>query len=123
MKNSKSKQELASIISENGGWRDGAEFAWFQGKLKGGLCHEVWFGEAGSEPEYVVASGSFHCYWSMVVDKFSAKKFDNWHQTILSRAEYFHLHPAPDADGWIEWNGGECPVGGDDVCCISIIPP
>ncbi|AWH14668.1 hypothetical protein [Aeromonas phage 62AhydR11PP] len=110
MKISNSKKELARIVSENGGWRDGAEWAWFQGKLKGGPCHEVWFGEAGSEPEYVVASGSFHCYWSMVVDKFSAKKFDNWHQTILSRAEYFHLYPAPDADGWIEWGGGECPV-------------
>jgi hypothetical protein len=28
----------------------------------------------------------------------------------LSRTEYFHLYPVPDADGWIEWNGGECPV-------------
>jgi len=110
MKISKSKRELAKIISENGGWRDEAEWAWFQGKLKGGPRHEVWFGEAGSEPEYVAASGSFHCYWSMVVDRFSAKKFDNWHQTILSRAEYFYLYPAPDADGWIEWKGGECPV-------------
>lgn len=34
----------------------------------------------------------------------------NWFQCILSRAEYFHLYPAPDADGWIEWKGGECPV-------------
>ncbi|MGL5391723.1 MAG: hypothetical protein ACRDA8_10215, partial [Shewanella sp.] len=39
----------------------------------------------------------------------------NWFQCILSRAEYFHLYPAPDADGWIEWEGGECPVGGGVV--------
>ena len=111
MKISKSKQELARIISENGGWRDVAEFAWFQGKLKGRQCREVWFGEEGSEPEYVPASGSFHSYWSMVVDKFPAAKFDNWHQTILSSAEYLHLYPAQDADGWIEWGGGNIPVG------------
>ncbi len=23
------------------------------------------------------------------------------------------MTPAPDADGWIEWSGGECPVPGD----------
>ena len=34
----------------------------------------------------------------------------NWFQCILSRDEYFHLYPAPDADGWIEWKGGECPI-------------
>lgn len=28
-----------------------------------------------------------------------------------SREEYYHAHPKADADGWIEWNGGECPVG------------
>ena len=38
------------------------------------------------------------------------KVLPGWHQTILSRDEYFHLYPAPDADGWIEWKGGECPV-------------
>ena len=115
MKISKSKKELARIISENGGWREGAEFAWFQGKLKGRPCREVWFGEEGSEPEYVPASGSFHSYWSMVVDKFPAAKFDNWHQTILSREEYFHLYPAPDADGWIEYNGEGSPYSDEVV--------
>lgn len=39
----------------------------------------------------------------------------NWFQCILSRTEYFHLYPAPDADGWIEWNGGECPVERDSL--------
>lgn len=38
------------------------------------------------------------------------KLLQNRQRTTLSRAEYFHLYPAPDADGWIEWKGGECPV-------------
>ena len=29
----------------------------------------------------------------------------NWFQCILSREEYFHLYPAPDAEGWIEHDG------------------
>ena len=39
----------------------------------------------------------------------------NWHQTCLSREEYFSAYPAElaaYADGWIEWKGGECPVAG-----------
>ncbi len=47
-----------------------------------------------------------------------ANKIKNHHQTVLSSEEYFHLHPAQDADGWIEWKGGECPVDVDAlVCC------
>ncbi|MGL5396577.1 MAG: hypothetical protein ACRDBQ_15125 [Shewanella sp.] len=51
----------------------------------------------------------------------------NWCHTILSSKEYFHLYPAPDADGWIDWGGGECPVEAEslvdykllcgEVCC------
>lgn len=37
---------------------------------------------------------------------------ENWHQTCLSREEYYHAYPDVDADGWIEWKGGECPVDG-----------
>ena len=50
---------------------------------------------------------------------FMANKIKNWYQTILSREEYFHLYPAPDADGWIEWEGGESPVGEDVVIEIK----
>ena len=45
----------------------------------------------------------------------------NWHQTALSRDEFDQIvaetiaHSEPDADGWIEWSGGECPVCIDDV--------
>lgn len=102
MKVSKSKQELARIISENGGWRDEAEFSaqdkdgevfHYSAKPTIGAGREVW-GHKGCIGE----------------GEFTAEKLPNWHQTILSRAEYFHLYPAPDADGWIEWKGGECPV-------------
>ncbi len=34
----------------------------------------------------------------------------NWHQTCLSIEEYYQAYPKADADGWIEWGGGECPV-------------
>lgn len=113
MKISKSKQELARIISENGGWRDGAEWS-IQDRDK-----NVEF--MTSRPEYMKSSGA----WCAHASRIGALKLDkllpNWHQTILSRAEYFFLYQEqgleddlnedwPDADGWIEWGGGECPV-------------
>ena len=104
MKISKSKQELARIISKNGGWRDVADWS---------VCGH---GCAGTkDSEFVV---SFFCsgtkpsrfgenYWSVgngdsdyLGDDSSihvGSLIKNWHQTILSRAEYFHLYPAPDA--------------------------
>jgi len=102
MKISKSKQELAQIISENGGWRDGVEFF-------ASTCNGIVIGSK-SKPKYTskygwVAAGGF------IDDRIELHSYlKNWHQTILSRAEYLHLYPAPDADGWIEWGGGECPV-------------
>ena len=104
MKISKSKQELASIISENGGWRDGYGFS----AQDGDDC-AVWFYDNApvrSSGAWWITSGSGlgHCGIEDVA------KLPNWHQTILSRAEYFHLYPAPDADGWIQWKGGDCPV-------------
>jgi len=99
MKISKSKQELALIISENGGWRNG-EFAAQDGD--GGI------GGYKVKPEW----DSLAKYWWREASGqwFLANKIKNHHQTVLSRAEYFHLYQAPDANGWIEWKGGECPV-------------
>ena len=119
MKISKSKQELARIISENGGWRDGAESAWFQGINDGNECHEVRFGAYGAAPEFSPGIG-FTSYRGKVIATFSSQRFPNWHQTILSREEYFHLYQAPDADGWIEWKGGECPVGEGDLIDVKL---
>lgn len=101
---SDSKKELASIISENGGWRDGAESA---AQCVGGevsFWHDTATKKRGEDwcGSYLGANDDIG---------FNGVKIANWHQTILSRAEYFHLYPAPDADGWIEWKGGDCPVG------------
>lgn len=104
---SNSKKELARIISENGGWRDLAEFAWYGNQTKKG-----WFGI--SKPWYSPKQKSLRIRAADLAGEFPSRKVANWHQTILSRAEYSHLYPATDADGWIEWRGGECPVGKDD---------
>lgn len=104
MKISNSKKELARIISENGGWRNGAEWAtqdhvvafFSGGKPKYETYDKTWCAN-GDDGVFIVA---------MSVDG----KIGGFHNTILSREEYFHLYPAPDADGWIEWKGGECPV-------------
>lgn len=91
MKISNSKKELARIISENGGWRNG-EFAAQDGdgsvggydvKPEWNPLAKYWWREAWGE-------------W------FLANKIKNHHQTVLSRAEYFHLCPsaetAPDPE-------------------------
>lgn len=83
---SNSKQELARIISEHGGWRNG-EFAAQDGD--GGV------GGYGEKPVW-----SLLCkYWrnEALGEWFVANKIKNHHQTVLSRAEYFHLYPSPDA--------------------------
>ena len=86
MKISKSKQELARIISENGGWRDGVEFF-------ASTCDGIVIGSK-SKPKYTskygwVAAGGF------IDDRVELHSYlKNWHQTILSREEYFHLYQA-----------------------------
>lgn len=102
MKISKSKQELARIISENGGWRDGVEFT---AQDKDGLVYHY-----ATKPTIGAGNGVWHHKGCIGEGEFTAETLPNWHQTTLSRAEYFHMYPAPDADGWIEWEGGECPV-------------
>lgn len=86
MKISKCKKELARIISENGGWRDG-EFAAQDGD---GLVG--WY---GSKPEW----NSLVKYWWCETSggRLLVNKIKNHHQTVLSRVEYFHLYPVPDA--------------------------
>lgn len=107
MKISKSKQELARVISENGGWRDGAESSAQCSDGSISFWHDKATKKRGEEwcGDYLGACDDI---------KFTGVKLPDWHQTILSREEYFYLYQAPDADGWIEWNGGECPVGEDD---------
>lgn len=99
MKISNSKKQLAKIIHENGGWRGGANW-YVQQHTKRVVASE----------ERPVFDDGVWCS-RYFFGGFFAERVRAWHQSCLSRAEYFHLYPAPDADGWIEWNGGECPVG------------
>ena len=89
MKISKSKQELARIISENGGWRDGAEFS-AQDK-DGEVFHYA------AKPTINAGCEVWHHKGCIGEGEFTAETLPNWHQTILSRDEYFHMYPVPDA--------------------------
>lgn len=104
MKLSKSKLALAKIINENGGWQERALWAVQDNCIAFFL---------GGKPEY--KSGD-RCWYSNSIDGACVgtitcdEKVTNWHQTILSREEYYQAYPKADADGWVEWGGGERPV-------------
>ena len=108
MKLSKSKLALAKLINENGGWPEWAEWScqinWndpkvvFSRKTKKPYRRNGWGGWAADSG---ILEGGF----------LTDKKINNWHQCVLSREEYYQAYPKADADGWIEWKGGECPVG------------
>ena len=119
MKISKSKQELARIISENGGWKD--QKAEWSAQDGGGGQVSFFKKEKPTyiktEKEWMAFGESIHCYGSRIE---GCEVIKNFHQTILSRVEYLHLYPATDSDGWIEWNGGECPVDGDSVIDVKL---
>lgn len=89
MKISKSKQELARIISENGGWHEWAEFS--VSSCNGTIVFSK------SKPKYTSKYG-----WT-AVGGFIGSRIElcsylkNWHQTILSREEYSHIYQAPNA--------------------------
>ena len=90
MKLSKSKLALAKVINENGGWVDcEAIFAAMDGN--GDL-----FGYSG-KPQWTVSRGHWYGH-TLTCWFFSPVVIKNHHQTILSREEYFHLYPAPDAE-------------------------
>ena len=111
MKLSKSKLALAKVINENGGWVDGAKFS-SQDKDGNEVCFysnskpikplvgmSRWRSPIGTGHmgDYSIASNTL---------------LKNWHQTCISREEYYQAYPKADADGWIEWNGvAKSPVG------------
>lgn len=115
MKLSKSKLALAKVINENGGWPERALWAVQDNCIAFFL---------GGKPEY--KSGD-RCWYSNSIDGAYVgtitcdEKVTNWHQTILSREEYYQVCPKADADGWIEWKGGECPVYGDDDVDVVLV--
>lgn len=103
MKLSKSKLDLAKVINENGGWVYGANFS--------SQDYDGWVHHFRAKP--TIDSGSEVWNHGGCIGKghFKVGKIKNWHQTILSSEEYYQAYPKVDADGWIEWKGGECPVG------------
>lgn len=92
MKLSKSKLALAKVINENGGWPERALWAAQDNCIAFFL---------GGKPEY--KSGD-RCWYSNCLDGACVgtitrdEKVTNWHQTILSREEYYQAHPKADAD-------------------------
>lgn len=111
MKISNSKKELARIISENGGWQEHCEWAVQDKSGEFGENSVILF-EGKDMPVIEAGQSEWMCAEGCESDSFFGKHVcdadklvKNWHQTILSREEYFHLYPAPDADGWIQWNG------------------
>lgn len=112
MKISNSKKELAKIISENGGWRDGAEWA-----AQDSDCRVSYF-DGSEKPVRPSGKGEWcgNGYIRLARVK-TGKLLQFWHTALISRAEYLHLYPAPDADGWIEWNGGDIDI--DDMQLVD----
>ena len=106
MKLSKSKLALAKVINENGGWPQDSEWSVQNGE-HGRISFSV-NKPARHDSKSWMAEGGFNFKIEV------CKPLKNWHQCVLSREEYYHAHPKADADGWIEWNGGECPVGEGD---------
>lgn len=110
MKLSKSKLALAKVINENGGWVEssGGEFA---AQCSGGEV-SFWCGKPSKGIDEWIGDG----FTGFQYDIKTTKKIPNWHQTILTREEYYHAYPKADADGWIEWNAdgkSDGPIGHD----------
>lgn len=96
MKISASKKQLAKIISENGGWREGAEWS-SQDRFSWGCSNRIVFytempQTPKGEQQYWSGEDMGH-RTSVCVDELLPK----WSETILSRDEYFHLYPAQGA--------------------------
>ena len=105
MKISNSKKQLAKIISENGGWRGDAESA---AQCAGGEI-SFWY-DAATKRHGDDWRGSY--LGSCDDIEFTGVKLPNWHQTLLSRDEYFHLYPvaepAPEPVGVVVENKTTC---------------
>ena len=112
MKISNSKKQLAKIIHENGGWREGAEFTAQDGDGTGSI--DFFKSKPRLYKGDIFWKGDYDCDDRIERTGVTIK---NWHKTILSREEYYQV--CPKADGWIEWNGGECPVYGELVVYVN----
>lgn len=132
MKLGKSKLALAKVINENGGWVDDSANWAVQPKREEG---DIWFSNSDNKPyrNEGMDGFTFDGSWLWLDDIIKHDKLHkNWHQCVLSREEYYQAYPEvteqdaicldeainligggnqkADADGWVEWGGGECPV-------------
>ena len=88
MKISNSEKQLAKIIHENGGWCEEAEHS--VSSCNGTIAFSK------SKPRYTSKYG-----WTTAGGFIGSRiklcsYLKNWHQTILSRDEYFHLYPVAE---------------------------
>lgn len=99
MKLSKSKLALAKVINENGGWHDND--TWLFSTQSGDGVLKFWESKPKALKGCVCTEWSGGCRLNFAL----SGVIKNWHQTILSREEYYQAYPKADADGWIEWSG------------------
>ena len=110
MKLSKSKLALAKVINENGGWPKDCKWSVQHGR---GLIGFSINKPVRNGSESWMADGGFNFKIEV------CKPLKNWHRNVLSREEYYQAYPKADADGWIEWKGGECPVDNDSLVDVK----
>lgn len=114
MKISNSKKELARIISENGGWREVAEWAAQDSKIDQFPFRVCFYQNRPTIEKGDTRWIDGNC--RPIVDSVDASsQIENWHQTILSRDEYFHLYPAPDID---MHGDSTITIGGDQMTAM-----
>lgn len=99
MKLSKSKLALAKVINENGGWH--GNDTWLFSTQSGDGVLKFWKAKPKAQKGCVCTEWSGGCRLNFAL----SRVIQSWHQTILSREEYYQAYPKADADGWIEWNG------------------
>ncbi|MGL5775510.1 MAG: hypothetical protein ACRCYB_09250 [Aeromonas veronii] len=113
---SKSKRQLAQLLIEAGvtQFPEGANWA---AQDKGDCC--IW----GYVEKSFARSGDWHKKTEGAMPLANPTRLvSNWHQTVLSRDEFDQIvaeTSEPDADGWIEWGGGECPVGDGSLIDVT----
>ena len=122
MKISNSKKQLAQLLVEAGvtQFPEGANWA---AQDKGGtVCIYA------VKPKRDVGDDYWDCKDGKACSMYryyAESPIPNWHQTALSRDEFDQIvaesveQSKPDANGWIEWKGGECPVGEDDLIDVK----
>ena len=119
MKISKSKRQLAQLLIDAGvkEFPNGAAWA-----AQGSTDLKASF-YSGYKPNRGFGEDAF-CgnYCGRCHDVQLPSLINNWYQTVLGRDEFDQIvaDTAPDADGWIEWGGGECPVDVDALVCCKL---